>query len=76
MNMANFLFAYLSPETVVPVASVVAAALGGLMFLTKGSIRFLGRCVRGALRRPQQSAALGKPHFPIARPTIAKHTRD
>ncbi len=63
MSAPNILLAYLSPETVLPVTSIVAAIAGGLMFLTRRSIRFLVRCFRGALRRPQRTAGASKPHF-------------
>ena len=63
MSAPNILLAYLSPETVLPVTSIVAAIAGGLMFLTRRSIRLLVRCFRGALRRPQRTAGASKPHF-------------
>ena len=63
MSAPNIVLAYLSPETVLPVTSIVAAIAGGSMFLTRRLIRLLVRCFRGALRRPQRTARASKPHF-------------
>ena len=46
MSAPNILLAYLSPETVLPVTSIVAAIAGGSMFLTRRLIRLLVRCFR------------------------------
>jgi hypothetical protein len=63
VSVPNVLLAYLSPETVLPLTSIVAAIAGGAMFLTRRPIRFLVRCFRGAIRRPQRNAAVSEPHF-------------
>lgn len=63
MSVPNVLLAYLSPETVVPVASIVAACVGGAMFLTRGALRFLAGCFPGVLRRRQRVAEASEPHF-------------
>ncbi len=62
MSVPNFLFAYLSPETVVPVASIVAASVGGAMFLTRRAIQFIAGGFRGRLRRPPRVAGASEPH--------------
>jgi hypothetical protein len=76
MSPSGVLLAYLSPETFLPLTSVVAAIAGGAMFLTRGSIRFLVRCFRGALRRPQGVVGAGRPHFPSRRARLAEKTRE
>jgi hypothetical protein len=76
MSAPNSLFAYLSPETVVPVASIVAAGVGGLMFLTRGSFRFLVRCARGALPRPHRLARAQAGRRHAAHPTHSEKARD
>jgi hypothetical protein len=59
----NILLAYLSPETVLPLTSIVAAIAGGSMLLTRRSIRLLVRCFRGALWRPKRTGEASKRHF-------------
>jgi hypothetical protein len=63
MSEPNVLLAYLSPDTVVPLTSIVAAIAGGSMLLTRSSIRFLVRCFRNVLRRQQRTSRASKPHL-------------
>jgi hypothetical protein len=63
VSTPDILLAYLSPETVLPLTSIVAAIAGGSMFLTRSSIRFLVRCFRGAFRRPPRTDGASEPHF-------------
>ena len=63
MSGANIILAYISPETVLPLTSVVAAIAGGSMFLTRRSIQVVVRCFRGVLRRSQRTTDLSKPLF-------------
>ena len=44
------LFAYFTPEVVLPVASVFAAAFGFLMMLGRAPFRFAARGIRWMLR--------------------------
>jgi hypothetical protein len=74
MSAPVFLLAYFSPETVLPLTSIVATILGGAMFLTQGSIRFLVRRIRGTLRRPQRVAGASAPHSPSQRALLAEKT--
>jgi hypothetical protein len=62
MGAPTVLLAYLSPETILPVTSIVAAIAGGAMLFTRASIRFLVRRLRGALRRPRRVAGASQPH--------------
>jgi hypothetical protein len=62
MCAPRILLAYLSPETVLPMTSIMAAIAGGSMLLTRRLIRLLVRCFRGTLRRPQRPAGASKPH--------------
>ena len=76
MSPPNVLLAYFSPETVLPLTSIVAASVGGAMFLTRGSIRFLVRCFRGALRRARWVAGASEPHFHSPRAAVADEIRE
>jgi hypothetical protein len=55
MRAPSVLLAYLSPETALPLTSIVAAIAGASMLLTRRSIAFLVRCFRGALGRLQRT---------------------
>jgi hypothetical protein len=76
MSAPNVLLAYLSPDAVLPLTSIVATIVGGAMLLTRGSLRFLVRCFRVALRRPQRIAQASAPHFGSRRAMHAKETRE
>jgi hypothetical protein len=76
MSAPNVLLAYFSPETILPVTSIVATVAGGAMLLTRGSIRFVVRRVRGALRRPRRFAGASEPHSRSRRAMVAEETRD
>ena len=72
MSTPQILLAYLSPETVLPITSIVAAIAGGSMLLTRRVIRLLVRGFRAALRRPQRLAEASKPHFPGSEGVLKK----
>jgi hypothetical protein len=63
MSALTGIWAYLSPETVLPLTSIVATIAGGAMLLTRGSLKFILRCFRNAVRRPRRVARAGAPHF-------------
>jgi len=76
MSAPNVLLAYLTPDTLLPLTSIVAALVGGSMFLTRRSIRFLVRCFRGGLGRSQRVARASEPHFHSRRATVAEETSE
>jgi len=41
------LYAYLGPETMLPLASVIAGIVGAFMMFGRNTFRFFARCVRG-----------------------------
>jgi hypothetical protein len=57
------LFAYFSPETLLPVGSILATALGVAMMLGRGSVRFLFRALRRFARPSSWIAGVSRPHF-------------
>ncbi len=61
MSVPNVFLAYLSPETVLPMTSIVAAIAGGSMLITGRFIRLLGRCFRGKLRHSHRTAGASEP---------------
>jgi hypothetical protein len=60
----NFLFlAYFSPETLLPVGSILATVLGVAMMLGRGSLRFLIRSLKRLFRPSAWIAGVSRPHF-------------
>jgi hypothetical protein len=57
------LFAYFSPETLLPVGSIIATVAGVAMMLGRGSLRFLFRAVRRFARPSTWIAGVSRPHF-------------
>jgi hypothetical protein len=57
------LFAYFSPETLLPVGSILATVLGVVMMLGRGSLRFLIRSLKRAFRPATWIAGVSRPHF-------------
>jgi hypothetical protein len=57
------LFAYFSPETLLPVGSIVATVLGVMMMLGRGSLRFVIRSSRRIFRPSAWIAGVSRPHF-------------
>lgn len=76
MSAPNVLPAYLSPETVLPLTSIVATIAGGAMLLTWRSIRFVVPCFRGVIPRPQRIARASEPHVNSRRAMLAEETWD
>jgi hypothetical protein len=53
--------AYFSPETMLPLSSLIATIAGFALLLNRSSIRFIAGCCRTALRARRPGA--GAPHF-------------
>lgn len=57
------LFAYFSPETYLPVTSVLATVLGVLMMFGRTSLRIIVRAVRRVFGRATPRPMTKGPHF-------------
>lgn len=68
----NLILGYFSPETVLPLTSIVATIAGAAMLLTRGSLRFFLRCLRTAIRREKPVRGPGAPHFHAAGTPLAE----
>lgn len=66
MCESSLFLAYFSPETVLPLTSIVATIAGAAMLLTRGSLRFLLRCLRLAIGRKRREEGTRGPHFSTA----------
>jgi hypothetical protein len=58
-------FAYFSPETLLPVGSIIATVLGVVMMLGRGSLRFFIRSIKRVFRPSTWIAGVSRPHFRI-----------
>ena len=58
------LLGYFSPETVLPLSSIIATLAGCALLIKRSSLRFLAHCCRTALRRRRRSAPISRPHLP------------
>jgi hypothetical protein len=63
-------FAYLSPDTLLPMTSVLAAAVGVAAMFGRGSLVFAMRCLKGVVRLPHRVArgVSRDPHSSAQRP--------
>lgn len=55
--------AYFSPETMLPLSSVIATVVGFGLLIKRSSVRFVVHCVRVALRKGSGRSAAPSPHF-------------
>jgi hypothetical protein len=65
MYNAGLIFAYFSPETLLPVGSILATVLGVAMMLGRGSLRFLFRTFRRIATPSAWIAGVSRPHFKL-----------
>lgn len=64
-----FIVAYFSPETVLPVTSVVAAVLGVVMMFGRTCLRLVtGKAWRSLKSRSQPRRSVARPHFTVPAP--------
>jgi hypothetical protein len=57
------ILAYFSPETMLPLSSLIATIAGFALLLKRNSIRFIVGCCRAALRARRGGAGPSAPHF-------------
>jgi hypothetical protein len=55
--------AYFSPETMLPLSSLIATIAGFALLIKRSSIRFVVHCCRAAFRRRTSASNINKPHF-------------
>jgi hypothetical protein len=63
MFIIDPIFAYFSPETLLPVGSILATVAGLAMMLGRGSLRFLLRFLKRFARPSTWVAGVSRPHF-------------
>jgi hypothetical protein len=55
--------AYFSPETMLPLSSMIATVVGCALLIKRSSIRFVVHCCRAAIRKRSAAPQAGTPHF-------------
>jgi hypothetical protein len=55
--------AYFSPETMLPLSSLIATIVGFCLLIKRSSIRFVVHCFRAAFQRQGSRPSVGGPHF-------------
>ena len=63
MLLSLVMLGYFSPETMLPLSSVIATVAGFALLIKRSSIRFVIHCFRAAFRRRSRGSAIGKPHL-------------
>jgi hypothetical protein len=63
MHTAGLVFAYFSPESLLPVTSIIATVIGVVMMLGRGVFRFIVRFGNDTLGRTARVAGTSKPHL-------------
>lgn len=66
------LLAYFSPETMLPLSSVLATIVGFALLVQRSSIRFVVHLCRGLIRRSRGPARTPAPHFAANREPAAE----
>jgi hypothetical protein len=72
MLSSYLVFAYFSPETLLPVTSIVATIAGIVLMLGRGSLRFIIGCCRLGVRRASRIAGVSRPHFRVRKTTYSQ----
>ena len=57
--------AYFSPETMLPLSSMIATVVGCALLIKRSSIRFVVHCCRAAFRKRSSGSGLGTPHLDV-----------
>jgi hypothetical protein len=63
MDSMPQILAYFSPETMLPLSSLLATVVGFALLIKRSSIRFAVHCCRSAFRKLPGRSAVEAPHF-------------
>jgi hypothetical protein len=66
---------YFSPETMLPLSSVIATIVGFGLLIKRSSIRFIVGCCRAAFRRRGPRSSVGAPHFTVASQEVREQSQ-
>ena len=65
MRHWSFLIAYFSPETMLPLSSIIATVAGFSLLIKRSSLRFAALCLRAAMRNRRRVVRANRPHFRV-----------
>ena len=65
MSLSLLVFAYFSPETILPLSSILATIAGCALMVKRSSFRFAVRSFQALLRKRRTSRRVGSPHFRV-----------
>lgn len=65
MALPLLIFAYFSPETILPLSSILATIVGCALMVKRSSIQFVLRSFQAILRKRRASRRVHSPHFRI-----------
>ncbi len=63
MCATNVMLAYFSPETMLPLSSLIATVVGFALLVKRNSVRFVVHCCREAVRTLRSRSTPSSPHF-------------
>ena len=75
MRTFNLVFAYFSPETLLPATSIIATLAGVMILVGRGSLRMVSRLAQRGVRRPVPVAGTSKPHLQLHEDAHSQTTR-
>jgi hypothetical protein len=65
MSSLPTILAYFSPETMLPLSSVLATVAGFALLIKRSSVRFVVDCCRSAFRKLSRRPTVQAPHFAV-----------
>ncbi len=65
MSLSLLVFAYFSPETILPLSSILATIAGCALMVKRSSIRFAVRGFQTILRKRRAARHVHSPHFQV-----------
>jgi hypothetical protein len=65
MDLTLLVFAYFSPETILPLSSIIATLAGCALMVKRSSIRFAIGAFRAVIRKRRASRRVRSPHFRV-----------
>jgi hypothetical protein len=74
MSFYFVVLAYFSPETMVPMSSILATIAGCALMVKRSSFRFAARSCRAVLHRRRGGGRVNAPHFRMAEKELDRIT--
>ena len=74
MSLYFIVLAYFSPETMLPLSSIIATIAGCALMVKRSSFRFAVRSCRAILHRRRAGSGVKAPHFRVAEKELNRTT--